>query len=651
MKLNQKSIDTLRVLSAEMISAGKAGDPGIALSGSPILFALFKDHYNFYGGEKYVNRDRFVLSAGSMSATYYALMHMFGLDISGVDLKKYTQFESRTPYSPELDITEGIDSTSGQTGQGVATAVGLAISQALLAEKFNVQKFEIINNHTYCFVSDECLMSGVAQEAISLAGTLKLRNLILLYNSTSTTNDGNLNQINNEKIKSKFKAMGWKVITVYNGNSYLWNTFSILRAKRSLRPTLIIFKTKVGHGTAMAGNYKIHNKVLGHNEIEKMKADYNMNGSFNVSNEVKQFCMRTSRRLKVKYSQWERIVVLYKNTHPELAEQLNAFYEKPKIAFLKVLKGRMEQTEDALEFNRIILNHIASVRPCLMGGNSNCQAFTKVCINDKNFSKTNYRGRNILFGARNSAMGSVCNGISLYFGAPTFCSTLFSNSNMLLPSIRLSAQMTLPVLYIFTHDSIFDAPYGKLMPTEQLSQLRAIPNFTVFRPADNSELLACHSVIYESECPSALVISKNLQPYIENSDFEQAKKGAYIISEDADAEIILFASGAEVKLALEAKNLLNKTNKKVCVVSVPSIELFERQQKKLKNQILKQDIKIRVAVEASNDKIWYKYIGFDGLLFNVNSYGKSGNELKLKENLNFTAKNLVNQIKSIKPKN
>lgn len=647
MKLNQKSVETLKILSAEMISVNNAGDTGIALSGSNILYSLFKDHYNFFGGENYINRDRFILSAGSASATYYALMYMFGFNMSGVDIKNYAQKESRTPYSPELDLTEGVDCTSGPAGQGVATAVGLAISQAFLAEKFNVQKFEIINNHTYCFVSEACLMSGVAQEAISLAGTLKLKNLILLFNSTGTTNDGKLNKINNEKIKRKFKAMGWKVITVFNGNSYRWATLSILRAKHSLKPTLIIFKTKVGQGSALEGNFKTHNKALGHNEIEKMKADFNLNGTFNVSNEVKQFCMRTSRRLKVKYLQWERLAVLYKNTHPELAEQLNAFYEKPKISFLKILKSKMEQTEDVLEFNNIILNQIASIRPCLIGGNADCSYLTKIHLNDKTFSKTNYRGRNILFGNRNSAIGTICNGISLYFGAPVFCGTLLANSSSLFQSIRLSMQMNLPILYNFTQDSVLEGVYGKLLPVEQLGQLRQIPNFNVFRPADNNELLACHSIIYENEKPSAIILSQNLKQ-LQYSDFERSKKGAYIISEDANAEIIIFASGSEVDLALETKEILNKSGKKVCVISVVSIEVFESQSEKYKNQILKKDIGKRVAVEASNDKVWYKYIGQDGLLYNINNFGVCGNREKVKEHFNFTAKNLATQIKRMK---
>lgn len=262
MKIIQKSIETLRVLSAEIISAGKIGDTGTALSASTILFTLFKDHYNFYGGDSYINRDRFVMSAGSASAIYYSLMHMFGFDITGSDLKNYAQFKTKTPYSPELNLTEGVDCTAGPLGQGVATAVGLAISQAFLAEKFNVQKFSIINNHTYCFVNEANLMSGEALEAIILAGTLKLNNLILLYNNTGTTNDGNLNNINNEKIKCKFKAMGWKVITVYKGDNYLWDFIAIKRAKRSKKPTLIIFKTKAGRGSVLEGKYESHDRIF-----------------------------------------------------------------------------------------------------------------------------------------------------------------------------------------------------------------------------------------------------------------------------------------------------------------------------------------------------------------------------------------------------
>ncbi|MDD2445846.1 MAG: transketolase C-terminal domain-containing protein [Clostridia bacterium] len=663
MKIIQKSIETLRVLSAEIISAGKIGDTGTALSASTLLYTLFKDHYNFYGGDSYINRDRFVMAAGSASAVYYSLMNMFGFDISGSDLKNYAQFKTKTPYSPELDLTEGVDCTAGPLGQGVATSVGLAISQAFLAKKFNAQKFNIISSHTYCFVNEANLMSGESMEALSLAGTLNLNNLILLYNNTGATNDGSLENINNEKVKRKFKAMGWKVITVYKGDNYLWDFIAIKRAKRSQKPTLIIFKTKAGQDSVLEGTYESHNKILQHKEIEKIKADYNFNGAFNISNEVKQYCMRTHRRLKVKYLQWERQVVLYKNTHPELAEQLNAFYDKPKISLNKILKSTMQETENMREFNNVILNQLSTIRPCIMGGSADNLYLTKARLNEKAFSKTNYRGRHIHFGSRNQAIGAVCNGISLYFGAPSYCSSTLLQSSNMLPSMRLSVQMNLPVLYIFTHDSVFSGNFGQsFLPVEQLAQLRAIPNFYVFRPKNNEELLACYSVIYKNESPSALVLSgencyketndvksKNIvTKETEQTEYDQAINGAYILSEDDKAEIIIFASGSEVDLAIEAKQILNKSRKKVCVVSVPSIELFEKQTDKYKNSVLKKDIKTRVAVEASNDKVWYKYIGFDGLLFNINTFGISGNSEEAKNHFKFNAKKLVSQIKAIK---
>lgn len=316
----------------------------------------------------------------------------------------------------------------------------------------------------------------------------------------------------------------------------------------------------------------------------------------------------------------------------------------------------MEQTESMLEFNKIVLNHLSTLRPCVMGGSANNLCLTKARLSEKEFSKTNYRGRHIHFGSRNQAIGAVCNGISLYFGAPSYCSSMLVLAENMLSSMRLSVQMNLPVLYIFTHDSIFSGNFGQsFLPVEQIAQLRAIPDFYVFRPKNNEELLACYSVIYKNESPCALILSNQNQKTTnkkaltnETVEYDGAMNGAYILSEDKNAEIIIFASGREVDLALEAKQMLNKSNKKVCVVSVPSIELFEKQTEKYKNSILKNDIKIRVAVEASNDKVWYKYIGLNGLLFNINQFGVSGNSEEVKNHFNYNAKKLVAQIKAKK---
>jgi len=728
MKLNQKAIETLKILSAEMITSAKIGDTGLALASSTILYSLFKDHYNFYGGENHISRDRFVFSAGTASALYYSLLHMFGFNISGSDLQNYAVAGGKTPFIPLLNSTDGVEASSGSMGHGVATAVGLAMSQAHLAEKFNVQKFNIINNYTYCFVSESCLMSGTAQEAASLAGTLKLNKLILLYPHTGTTSEGELGSVNCENIKKKFRAMGFRVLTVLNGHHYPFVWLAIKLAKHSPKPTLIIFKTKVAHGSPLEGSYISRTKVLTNNQIEKMKADFNHKGSFSISNEVKQYCMRTNRRLKVQYSQWERQVVLYKNTHPELAEQLNGYYEKPNISLFKIFKDKLDliKNENATEmalsneqndvlveedenstimgrlnkierkrkakfeseisaeenlittdgdvllnFNNDILNYVASIRPCVSGGNAGFFNSQRVYLGDSEFSRNHYRGKNIVFGNRNLAAGSVCNGQSLYFGAPCFCSSPLVLAGDMLSSMRLSAQMRLPVLYIFTRENALEKTFGtQQLPAEQLNELRNILDFMVFRPMNKIELLACHNVIYESESACALLLSNQttqLQDLL-NLDginffeanetksiktgngeiaeglFKKSQKGAYILSEDKNADIIIFASGREVYLALKAKEILNKKhNHKVCIVSVPSIEVFEKQSQKYKNSVLKNDIKIRAAAEASNDKVWYKFVGADGVVFSSNGMGED-----IKKDFNLNAKNFVAQIKKLK---
>ena len=637
MKINQKSIETLMVLSAEMISTAKAGDTAECLSGATFMFALFKDHYNFFGGEGHINRDRFVLADGNSSAMYYALMNMFGFNLAGIDLRNYCAFGAKTPLTPEPKLTEGVDIFSGTQGEGVAKAVGLAIAQASLAEKFNAQKFPIINNHTFCYVNPVSLMNGMAEEAVSLAGTLKLKNLILLCNQTKTTRDGVLENSNKDNLAKKFQAMGWNVI-VANGESYLFSSMAIGRAKRSSKPTLIIFKTKAGFQSVYEGSSILHTRVLNQFEVEKMKADYSLNGSFNISNDVKQFCMRTWRRLKVEYQKWERLVVLFKNTHPELAEQLNAFYEKPKISFLKSFKGKVEQCENLLEANQLILNQIAQIRPCIMGGSVDVACVNKAQITDSLFSVENYRGKDIAFGGRKVASGDICNGLSSYFSSPCYMSSLLGLAHYALPSIRNSAISKLPVQYIFSHDSLLSEKLGKAYtPVEQLSLLRAVPDFAVFRPADAIELLSAHNYAYETELPNALVLTSASFPLLPKSDYEGAKKGAYVYDADENPECVIFASGSEVYLAVETKQILNKAGVKVAVVSVPSMEIFAMQNDKYKESVIFSNVKVRVAIEASNDLNWRSFIGSNGIFIGHFDYIVSGTSDDLLKHYSFNA--------------
>ncbi len=645
MKINQKCINTARVLASEMINRAGSGHTGIALGSAPILYALFKDHYNFYSN-KYINRDRLVLSAGHASALYYAYLHMFGFDVSMEDLKNFRQIGSKTPGHPEVGSTDGVEVSTGPLGQGVANAVGLAIAQKSLAERFNVQKFNIIDNYTYCFVGDGCLMEGVAQEAVSLAGNLKLNKLIVLYDCNEITIDGKLEISNTENCKRKFKAMGWNVITVWNGNNYSCITKAISKAKKSkIKPTIIIFKTHIGYGSIYEGSNKIHGKPLSLEEIDRLKQNLEIEGDFKIDEDVKEYCLRAHRRAKVEYYKWEKQVILYKNTHPDLCQQFFDFFSRPKLNLQKLCKGKLTDNLSMRESGHIVLNQIAKNVSSYMGGTADVSSSTLAYIDDGgDFSSQNYRGRNIHYGVREHASGAISNGISLYAGAMVFCSTFLSFSNYEIPAIRMSALMNLPVQYIFTHDSIIVGEDGPThQPIEQLAQLRAIPNFTVYRPADQNELTAVFNTSYENRKPCAIVVAKQVLPLIESS-FDGATCGAYVLREDENSKIIIFASGSEVHLALKAKDILNKENINVTIVSVPSIEIFESQPEKYKKSILKPEIQKRFCVEASSDYKWLKVFG--GKFFGIDTFGYSGKGKDVLKKLNYLPKDLAKFIKN-----
>ena len=645
MKINQKSIETLMVLSSEMISTSKIGDTAEALSSATAMFVLFKEHYNFFGGESYINRDRFVLADPNLSALYYAAMHMFGVNVAGVDVRNYCSLGSKTSFVPDGNLLSGVDAFCGRQGEGLATAVGLAVAQNSLAEKFNAQKFHIISSYTYCFANDMALMNGAAEESASLAGALKLSKLIVLCNQTNTTKDGALSDCSNTNLAEKYRAMGWRVITA-NGHSYLSCTYALMRAKKSNKPVLIIFKTKAGYKSMYEGNSVLHTRVLNQFEIEKMKADYSLNGAFNVTSDVRQLCMRTSRRLKVDYQKWERLVVLYKNTHPELAEKLNAYYEKPKISLYKHLKSKVEQAENMLEANQIILNALSDIRPCIMGGTADLATVGRACIEDSKFFHANHRGKNINFGSRKLAIGQVCNGISSYFLSPCYASLLLAHTDYALPSIKNSVISKIPVQYIFTHDTFLSTRLGKAYtPFYELAQLRNMPYFPVMRPADTTELLACHSLNYDREKPSALVLSNSPTISLEKTEFEKAKKGAYIYDADEGSEIIIFSCGSELAYAAEVKKLLNKSRKKVALISVPSMEIFFEQTEKYKESVLMPHIKKRYAIEFSKDNHWREFVFDSGIIFGLTDFIPHGTPIELLDKLKLTPAALAAAIK------
>lgn len=652
MKIEQKCINTARALAAQAISNANSGHTGSSIGAATILVALFKDHLIFSSSDNlFLNRDRFILSAGHVCPLLYSVEHMFGFPISIDDLKQLRKFGSKTPGHPHYGETPGVESTSGPLGQGIANAVGFAIAQTMLAERFNVLDDPIFSNKTYVFAGDGCLMEGVALEAINLAGKLKLENLILLYDRNKITIDGEINKVTNENVEAKFRAQGWNVISNVNGNNYHAVTKAISKAKQSSgKPTIIVFDTIIGYGTELAGKPEIHAKPLPEEELSKYLTSLEIKERWSVPEDVKNFCeVATKRNYEIEMN-WRRKVNLYSKTNPELYKQLSQFLDKKTIDVEKIVGNKIKEKKiSGRDANHKILNILAEKYPNIVGGSADLASSTQAFIEEGDlYSPENRRGRNIAFGVREHAMGAIANGISLYAGLRVFASTYFSFSNYLLPAIRLSAIMHQPVLYFFTHDSLMAGEDGEThQPIEQIAALRTMPNVNVCRPCDTNELIACYDIALNGINPTCFVLAKqDLQ--LQKSTVEGALKGGYVLEKDpGKVSLVLYATGSEVDLALGVKKEFNKSGVKVAVVSFPCIEEFEKQTEQYKNSVLFKDVKARVAIEASSDNIWYKYIGEKGKVINVTQYGKSGRGSEVYKKYGFSVANIKKEILKI----
>ena len=647
MNIAQKTLNYVKSITAQSISNAESGHTGAAVGCSAMLLALFKNHYNFDVSDvDFLNRDRFVLSAGHACPAYYTLLSLFGFDLSLQDLKNLRVLGSKTPGHPQYKVTDGVEASSGALGQGVATAVGMAIAETIFAERFNSVGFPIINNYTYCLAGDGCLMEGVAQEACSLAGTLALNKLILLYDSNDVTMDGSLAQTNKENVAKKFKAMGWNVVKCSNGNSFYACSRAIAKAKKSDKPTIIIFKTTIGIGTEREGTSAVHGVALTKEEIKNYNKKLGVLENFYVPNDIRDWCMSTSRKGKLNHEKWNQNLAVYANSNPDLYRQFTNFFDRSKANLEKL--SRMSYKWAGMsgkDFNHEILNDIAEKMYQIVGGNADVAHSTCVNLsNGGNYNTGNRRGRNIHFGDREHCMAGICNGIALYEDFLPYCSTFLSFSNYLLPALRMSTEMKLNVLYIFTHDSLYVGKDGVThQPIEQLAQLRSMLNLNVFRPADSNELLAGYQYYFENGGTTAFVLSKQKMPVIEGK-FKEAMTGGYIIRPaKKEADIVIFASGSEVGLAINAAEELSKKYD-VSVVSMPCVEIFEKQSPVYKNKVLQRNAKLRVAIEASNDSVWYKYIGMDGLFIGVDEYQGSGDGKEIYEKAGFTEKEIVKKI-------
>lgn len=640
MDITQKSLTYLKSLTAETISNAKSGHTGSALGASSIMLALFHDHLRFDpSGTNWIGRDRFVLSAGHTSAMLYSLLHLFGYNISIDDLKSFRKYESKTPGHPEFGVVPGVETTTGPLGQGVANAVGFAIAE----ERMHNLYPDVFDNHTYCYAGDGCLMEGVAVEACSLAGTLGLKKLILLYDDNNITIDGARTLANGENVKDKFEAMGWNTIEVKDGNDYNACTKAIAKAKKSNKPTIILFKTIIGIGTANAGSEKSHAYPLSVEELSVFKQQLGVSESFYIPEDVYAFCHEATERNKNLIANWANKIAPKKQT-------LQNFFNPKPFNFQKIVEELEKLPEQAgRDLSGMVLNTLED-HFNMFGGTADVGPSTKAVIKKSGyFSAENKFGRNIHFGIREHAMGSICNGMALYGGFRIFDSTFMAFSNYMLPSLKMRAMMNAPVLSIFTHDSIDIGEDGPThQPIEQLGQLRMIIGLNVIRPATIAEMVAGYKIFLEQKVPTALVVTKSKLPHLEGSVVEDAERGGYVIFETKKKpQIEIFATGKEVSLAVSVAKELEQVGARV--ISMPCESIFSKQEKIYKNKVLLKNPVLKIAIEASNDTIWHKYIGENGLLINVETYQTSGKGSEVYEKAGFTKENIIKQIaKNIK---
>lgn len=660
MNINQKAVNALRILSADQVQKANSGHPGLPLGAAPIAYSLWANNMNHNPkNPNWENRDRFILSAGHGSSLLYSLLHMFGYGLSLEDLKSFRQFGSLTPGHPEYKHTAGVESTTGPLGAGVSTAVGMAMAEAHLAAKFNKDGYPIVDHYTYALTGDGCLMEGVAYEALSLAGTLKLDKLIVLYDSNRITIEGDTDLAFTEDVAARFEAFGYHVQLVEDGNDLDALNAAIAKAKADKeRPSLIICKTQIGYGCpAKVGKASAHGEPLGEDNIVELRKflGWENQTAFEVDAEIYDHYKALAEEGAKKEEAWKAMFAEYATKYPEDARLWDEYFAKPDVQKIIDSEEYWAHEDKAMATRAVsgdIINKLKDVYPNLVGGSADLAPSNKTEMKGQGyFSATDRSGRNIHFGVREMAMTAITNGIYLHGGLNPYCATFFVFSDFMKPMIRLSSLMGLPVTFVLTHDSIGvgeDGPTHE--PIEQLAMLRSIPNLNVFRPADYTETAAAWASAIGSEAtPTAIVLTRQNLPQLEGSS-KEAFKGGYILAEATNKDkidLIIMASGSEVELALGAKEELEKEGKSVRVVSVPCMDIFETQSPEYVEEVLPSAVRTRLAVEAASPMPWYKYIGLDGDVVAMNSFGASAPAKVLFDHFGFTVANVVDKAKAL----
>ncbi|AMQ20239.1 transketolase [Geobacillus sp. JS12] len=661
--IEELAITTIRTLSIDAIEKAKSGHPGMPMGAAPMAYTLWTKFMNHNpANPNWFNRDRFVLSAGHGSMLLYSLLHLSGYDVSMDDLKQFRQWGSKTPGHPEYGHTPGVEATTGPLGQGIAMAVGMAMAERHLAATYNRDGFEIINHYTYAICGDGDLMEGVASEAASLAGHLKLGRLIVLYDSNDISLDGELNLSFSENVAQRFQAYGWQYLRVEDGNNIEEIAKALEEARADLsRPTLIEVKTTIGYGAPnKAGTSGVHGAPLGAQEAKLTKEAYRWTFAedFYVPEEVYAHFRATVQEPGAKKeAEWNEQLAAYEQAHPELAAQLKRAIEGKLPdgweASLPVYEaGKSLATRSS---SGDVINAIAKAVPQLFGGSADLASSNKTLIKGGgNFLPDSYEGRNIWFGVREFAMGAALNGMALHGGLKVFGGTFFVFSDYLRPAIRLAALMGLPVIYVLTHDSIAvgeDGPTHE--PIEHLASLRAMPNLSVIRPADANETAAAWRLALEStDKPTALVLTRQDVPTLAATAelaYEGVKKGAYVVSpaKNGAPEALLLATGSEVSLAVKAQEALAADGIDVAVVSMPSWDRFEAQPKSYRDEVLPPAVTKRLAIEMGASLGWERYVGAEGDILAIDRFGASAPGEKIMAEYGFTVDNVVRRTKAL----
>jgi transketolase len=624
--MEQRAINAIRVLGVDAINKANSGHPGIVLGAAPMVYQLFTEYLNVnVKNPNWINRDRFILSAGHGSMLLYAINHLSGYKISIEDLKKFRQV-GITPGHPEYGHTDGVETTSGPLGQGISNAVGMAIAETHLAARFNKEGLNLVDHYTYVLCGDGDLQEGVAMEAMSLAGHLGLGKLVVLFDSNDIQLDGKVSLAYSENHQKKFEAMGWNYQRVEDGNDLVAINRAIKKAKKaSDKPSIIEVKTTIGFGTSVQGTSKVHGAPVGLQEAEVLRKNLNWNEEpFVVPQDIyNHYKQKVASRGLRAYRKWNLLTKKYQELYPSEYEQFTSFFNQDIVVNLDDFTNEVSSEKDATRnISGKIINKLSAINLNLIGGSADLTASTKAKGADGHYDKNHRLGRNLNFGVREHAMGAIVNGMVLHGGLKVFGGAFFVFSDYMKPAIRLAAIMRIPSIFVFSHDTIAVGEDGPThQPVEQLTGLRAIPNLNVIRPADANETLAAWKIAMESKStPTVIILTRQNVNNQKTTSHEGVSKGAYIVSkENEHIDGILLASGSEVGLALEAKSILEQQGLDIRVVSMPSHYLFEKQTNKYQKEVLPKRAKV-LAIEMGSRLSWYKYTSY---VYGLDDFGIS----------------------------